>query len=377
MASAEDVGAKRQMFYEIECVIDDCDADVEYKPLSDSDEFDEEEEPREEDIDSSEEWEPLMQSKLKKNASPSSSSSLPRRRGRPRKNVSNPPLPAPVKQILPKIAPAPPGVKRRRGRPPKDTSKIKLLPKPTLYPMIVPKPPVFATLIPNTSAQNLKLGPNSTSTITLGPNFSPLTLSSPTSSVNLNPNSAPILIPNSTSAFNLSPNSATSASNSQSLATLFCTTTTSTKILVDGDSRGSKAEEQTSVNATEEESPAPKDENPEFSESPNAKRQRLSLAFLPLASAQQISGSLNHISQPVSDHAPASESSPELSFQPSPTTMDDQLTSIFGSDPKPEADSDLDGDTDGISDSEKEDELWEDDFDSGEDWNLLREVQII
>lgn len=362
MASAEDVGAKRQMFYEIECVIDDCDADVEYKPLSDSDEFDEEEEPREEDIDSSEEWEPLMQSKLKKNASPSSSS-LPRRRGRPRKNVSNPPpaAPAPAVKpvILPRIAPAPPGMKSKRGRPPKDKSKVKLLQKPTLYPMIVPKPPVFATLIPNTSAQNLKLGPNSTSTITLGPDFSPLTLSSPASSVNLNPNSAPILIPNSTSAFNLSLNSATSDSNSQSLATLFCTTT-STKILVDGDSRESKAEEQTSVNATEEESSAPKDENPEFSESPNAKRQRLSIAFLPLANAQQTGAPLNHISQPASDHAPASESSPELSFQPSPTTMDDQLTSIFGSDHKPEADSDLDGDTDRTSDSEKEDELWED-----------------
>lgn len=53
MASAEDVGAKRQMFYEIECVIDDCDAEVGYKPLSDSDELDdsaeEEEEPREEE----------------------------------------------------------------------------------------------------------------------------------------------------------------------------------------------------------------------------------------------------------------------------------------------------------------------------------------
>lgn len=52
MASPEDVGAKRQMFYEIECVIEDCDTEVGYKPLSDSDELDdsaEEEEPREEE----------------------------------------------------------------------------------------------------------------------------------------------------------------------------------------------------------------------------------------------------------------------------------------------------------------------------------------
>lgn len=53
MASTEDVGAKKQMFYEIECVIDDCDTEVGYKPLSDSDELDdsaeEDEEPREEE----------------------------------------------------------------------------------------------------------------------------------------------------------------------------------------------------------------------------------------------------------------------------------------------------------------------------------------
>lgn len=52
MASPEDVGARRQTFYEIECVIEDCDSEVGYKPLSDSDELDdsaEEEEPREEE----------------------------------------------------------------------------------------------------------------------------------------------------------------------------------------------------------------------------------------------------------------------------------------------------------------------------------------
>lgn len=39
MASKKD--AKRQKFYDIECVLDDCDDEDGYKPLSDSDELNE------------------------------------------------------------------------------------------------------------------------------------------------------------------------------------------------------------------------------------------------------------------------------------------------------------------------------------------------
>ncbi|XP_048063742.1 mucin-5AC-like [Megalobrama amblycephala] len=408
MASPEDVGARRQTFYEIECVIEDCDSEVGYKPLSDSDELDdsaEEEEPREEDIDSSEEWEPLMRSKLKRHASSSPSSSLPRRRGRPPKTALNPSSMAPVMGSMPRTTPAI-SLPRRRGRPPKDKSKVKLFPKPSLYPTIVPKPPPFATLIPN-SASGIKFGPNTTPTFTLGSNFTPITLSNPTSSIKLDPNSTPILIQNPTSTFKLSQNS-TSTLNSAPIATLICTPT-STGLLLDADTNEIKTlkEEkpwEDNVDASEE-WPVSLEESLECSESPNAKRQRLSSTFPPAVMLQQ---TVEHTSKitpsplpelaPIatSDHAPISQTTTIFSFQPIPTTINEPLTSIPVTettpipkhkptcDPNPnpapiqlrvdsDINSDLDGDIDEMSDSGREEELWEEDVDSGEDWNLLLE----
>ncbi|XDV41188.1 hypothetical protein PO909_010094 [Leuciscus waleckii] len=414
MASPEDVGAKRQMFYEIECVIEDCDTEVGYKPLSDSDELDdsaaEEEEPREEDIDSSEEWEPLIRSKLKRTASSSPSSSLPRRRGRPPKAALSPSPTAPVMGSTPKNTPAI-SLPRRRGRPPKDKSKIKLFPKPSSFATIVPKPTPFATLIPN-SASGIKFGPSSTPTFTLGSNFTPISLSSPTSSIKLSPNSTPILIPNATSTFKLSPNSS-SASNPAPIATLICTPT-STGLLLDGDAsriKTGKEEELWEENVdSPEEWAVQREESLEFSESPNAKMQRLSSTFPSAAMTQQRGRPLIHTSKttpelaPIatSDHATTSQIITTLSFQP----IDEPLTSIPipkheptcdpNPDPapvRPRVDSDVNSDhdvvfhdhddhddhnvvfhdSDGISDSGREEELWEEDVDSGEDWNLLLE----
>ncbi|XP_016317158.1 uncharacterized protein LOC107669448 [Sinocyclocheilus anshuiensis] len=387
MASAGDVGAKRQMFYEIECVIEDCDTEVGYKPLSDSDELDdsaEEEEPREEDIDSSEEWEPRRRSKLKRNSSSSPSSSLPRRRGRPPKNALKPSPAAPAMARTPKNTPAV-SLPRRGGRPSKDKSKAKLFPKPTPYAPIVPKPPPYATLIPNSS---IKFGPHSTSTITLNPNFTPITLTNASSSIKLNPNSAPILISNPASTFKISPNS-TPASNQAPIATLICTPT-STGLLLDGDTneiKSVKEEEpwEENVDAIEE-WPFTKEESQEGSESSNAKRQRLSSPIPQSTTPPRTDGPLKHTSKTT--HSPLPELAPKDTSDhvptSQPTTTDEPLTSVPTteptSDPKPNpaptrpwADSDLDGDSDEISDSGREEELWEEDLDSGDDWNPLPE----
>ncbi|XP_039546208.1 uncharacterized protein LOC120492126 [Pimephales promelas] len=380
MASPEDVGAKRQMFYDIECVIEDCDTEVGYKPLSDSDELDDsaaEEEPREEDIGSSEEWEPLIRSKLKRSASSSPSPSLPRRRGRPPKNALRPSPTAPVMDITPKPKPAF-SLPRRRGRPPKDKSKIKLFSNPSSFATIVPKPPPFATLIPN-SASGIQFGPNSTSTFTLGSNFTPIKLS---------PNSTPILIPNATSTFNLSPNSS-SASNPTPIATLVCTPT-STGLRLDGDANDIKTVKEENVDAREE-WPVPQEESLEFSEAPNAKRHRLLSTFPSAAMTQQTSPSpLTDLApSATSDHATTSQMITKLSFQPIPTSTGEPLTSIpipqheptpSPAPIRPRVDSDINSDhdvvfhdSDGISDSEREEDLWEEDVDSEEDWNLLLE----
>ncbi|XP_073682906.1 uncharacterized protein [Garra rufa] len=389
MASAEDVGAKRQMFYEIECVIDDCDTEVGYKPLSDSDELDdsgEEEEPREEDIDSSEEWEPLRRSKLKRNSSSSPSSSLPRRRGRPPKNAlkPSPAAPAPATARMPKSTPAI-SLPRRRGRPPKDKTKAKLFPKPTPYPTIVPKPPPYATLIPNSS---FKFGPHSTSTITLGPNFTPIALTNASSSIKLTPNSTPILISNPASTFKLSPNS-TPASNQAPIATLICTPT-STGLLLDGDTSEVKSVKkevpwEENVDAIQE-WPITEEESLVCSESPNAKRQRLSSPIPQSTSPPLTDRPLKHTSKTslLPELAPIDTSDHVPTFQASSISIDKPLTSTTTAEPtsdtnlnlapiRPRADSDLDGDSDEISDSGREEELWEEDLDSADDWNPLLE----
>ncbi|XP_043075622.1 uncharacterized protein LOC122324917 [Puntigrus tetrazona] len=387
MASAEDVGAKRQMFYEIECVIDDCDTEVGYKPLSDSDELDdsaEEEEPREEDVDSSEEWEPLRRSKLKRNSS-SPSSSFPRRRGRPPKNALKPSPAAPA--MAPKSTPAI-SLPRRRGRPPKDKSKAKLFSKPSLYPAIVPKPPPYATLIPNSS---IKFGPHSASTFTLSSNFTPITLSnassssSSASSIKLNPSSAPILISNPASAFKLSPNS-TAASHQAPIATLICTPT-STGLLLDANTneiRPVKEEEPWDDNVEAvEEWPVTKKDSLKPPESPSAKRQRLSRRTPRSKTPPRTEKRpLKHCSKtspsPPPELAPIATSDPVLISQPVFSAVDEQLTAVNSSDPnpapaRPRAHGGLDGDRDEISDSRREDQLWEEDLDSGNDWNPLVE----
>uniref|UniRef100_A0A8C1IR02 PiggyBac transposable element-derived protein domain-containing protein n=1 Tax=Cyprinus carpio TaxID=7962 RepID=A0A8C1IR02_CYPCA len=383
MASAEDVGAKRQMFYEIECVIEDCDTEAGYKPLSDSDELDdsaEEDELREEDIDSSEEWKPLRRSKLKRNSSSSPSSSLPHRRGRPSKYALKPSPEAPVTARTPKNTPAV-SLPRRRGRPPKDKSKAKLFPKPTPYATIVPKPPPYATLIPNSS---IKFGPHSTSTVTLNPNFTPITLTNASSSIKLNPNSTPILISNPASTFKLGPDSSPTSSQVP-IATLICTPT-STGLLLDGDTneiKSVKEEEpwEENVDAIEE-WPITKKERREGSESPNAKRQRLSSPIPQSTTRPRTDGPLKHTSKTTP--SPLPELAPIDTSDHEPTTTYEPLTSVPTtkptSDPKPnpaptrpQADSDLDGDSDEISDSGREEELWEEDLDSGDDWNPLLE----
>ncbi|XP_026146228.1 chimeric ERCC6-PGBD3 protein-like [Carassius auratus] len=394
MASTEDVGAKKQMFYEIECVIDDCDTEVGYKPLSDSDELDdsaeEDEEPREEEIDSSEEWEPLRRSKLKRSSSSSPSSSLPRRRGRPRKNASTTSPSAPAMAHNPKTTSAL-SLPRRRGRPPKDKSKAKLFSKPSPYPAIVPKPPLYGTLIPNSS---IKFSPHSTSTFTLGSNFTPITLTNASSSVKLNPNSTPILISNPASTFKLSPDS-TAASHQAPIATLFCTPT-STGLVFDGNTNKIptvKKEEpwEENVDAIEE-WPITKKEILEHSESPNAKRQRLSSPIPQSTTPLCTDGPLKHSSKttpsPLPELAPIASSDHVSTSQPTSETIDEPLTTLFASDSNPNsepirpwADSDLnsdldgdgDGDSDEISDSGREEELWEEDPDSADDWNPLLE----
>nr|XP_055042360.1 mucin-2-like [Misgurnus anguillicaudatus] len=239
MASVGDAGAKRQMFYDIECVIDDCDGELGYKPLSDSDELDEsaeEDEAREEGIDSSEEWEPITgRSKAKRQQY--NSSSTPRRRGRPRKY----PLSLTASRsftIHPSYSPSGP---RRRGRPPKDKPKTVLLPEPTLYPQIIPKTIPYSSPFLNSRPTN-KFSPNATSVPLpnniqsiklLNPNSPPIHTSSPTSftfsinsthkpltntvpSITFASNSSPILTsnptpiqfrPNSTHTITVNPNS--------------------------------------------------------------------------------------------------------------------------------------------------------------------------
>ncbi|XP_059354143.1 uncharacterized protein LOC132092088 [Carassius carassius] len=375
MASAEDVGSKSQMFYEIECVIEDCDTEVGYKPLSDSDELEESAEEdglRDEDIDSSEEWEPRRRSKLKKNSSSSPSSSVPRRKGRSTKNALKPSPSAPAIAHKSKNTPAV-SLPRRRGRPSKDKSKAKLFPKATPCATIVPKPPPYATLIPNSS---VKFGPHSTSTITLSPNLTPITLANASSSIKLSPNSTPILIPNPASTFKLDPNS-THASNQAPIATLICTPTT-TGLLIDGDTnelKSVKEEEPWEENEDAiEKWPFTKEESQEGSESSNAKRQRLS-SPIPLKHTSKTTHSPLPELAPIdtSYHVPTSE----------PTTTDEPLISlsitqpISASNPNPAPtrprDSDFDDDSEEISDSGREEELWEENLDSGDDWNPLLE----
>ncbi|KAA0708226.1 MAGUK p55 subfamily member 5-A [Triplophysa tibetana] len=161
MASKKD--AKRQKFYDIECVLDDCDDEDGYKPLSDSDELNEsaeEDELREEGVDSSEEWEPLngrSVSKRQQHAPPSAS--VPRRRGRPRKQPPQP-LPVATGRSLPILSLYSSPIPRGRGRPQNDKTKIPMY-IPTRYPTIIPKPVPFSTPLPNPLC-TLTFSPNST-----------------------------------------------------------------------------------------------------------------------------------------------------------------------------------------------------------------------
>lgn len=145
-----------------------------------------------------------------------------------------------------------------------------------------------------------------------------------------------------------------------------------------------------SVDASEE-WPVSLEESLECSESLNAKRQRLSSTFPPAVMLQQ---TVEHTSKitpsplpelaPIatSDHAPISQTTTIFSFQPIPTTINEPLTSgpVAETTPipkhKPTCDpnpntapiqlrvdsdinSDLDGDSDEMSDSGREEELWE------------------
>ncbi|XP_057208106.1 mucin-2-like [Triplophysa rosa] len=239
MASKED--AKRQKFYDIECVLDDCDDEDGYKPLSDSDELNEsaeEDELREEGVDSSEEWEPVIgRSVAKRQQRSLPSSSVPRRRGRPRKH---PPQPIPIAtgRSLPihslYSSPKPQG----RGRPPNDKSKITLMSIPTRYPTIIPKPVPFSTPLPNPLC-TLTFSPNSTFFHSNQPsNSTPIHTPNPTSvafcqnsthvpppdagpSVTFTSNSTPIHTSDPTPSDTFSPNS-THVSYSTPITTLIC-----------------------------------------------------------------------------------------------------------------------------------------------------------
>ncbi|XP_051511240.1 mucin-2-like isoform X3 [Myxocyprinus asiaticus] len=272
MASPENVGAKKELFYEIECVLDDCDGELTgYKPLSDSDDLEdlaEEEGQREEDIESSEEWEPLMgRSKARRQQHANLLASLPQRRGRPPMHASklllNPPTLVAGTAIFPKDTPDAPSLPRQRGRPPKNKSKTS--PRPTTYPTLIPKPTPYFTSIYN---------PTSFST--------PIFIQNPTPGINLSLNSMPIPTTDLTPTIKLSPDS-TPTTNPALIATLSCKATP-TSLLLDGDTseisnswkEGGPLEEGVIAN---EECAAPMKQSPENVKSPmprEAKKLRLS-----------------------------------------------------------------------------------------------------
>ncbi|XP_051500241.1 uncharacterized protein LOC127409604 isoform X1 [Myxocyprinus asiaticus] len=308
MASPEDGGAKKELFYEIECVIDDCDGDGElgYKPLSDSDELEAEEEgPREEDIDSSEEWQPLMGRSKARRQQHAILSASPRRRGRPPKHASklflNPPTLASGTAIFPKGIPNAPSLPRQRGRPPKNKSKT--IPRPTTYPTLIPKPiPYFTPIYSST----------------------PIFIHNPTTGINLSPNSTPIPTTDLTPSIKLSPDS-TPTTNTAPIATLICKPTP-TGLLLDADTneisnlwkeRGPLEEGVSAIEGWA----APMKQSPERLKSPaptEAKKQRLSSP--PAATPTRRRGRpRKHTSNPETNSNPNPNPTTTSNLNPIPT----------------------------------------------------------
>lgn len=121
-----------------------------------------------------------------------------------------------------------------------------------------------------------------------------------------------------------------------------------------------------SVDAIEE-WPITKKESLECSESQNAKRQRLSSPIPESTTPPQTDRPLKHSSKttpsPLPELAPIASSDQVPTSQPTPTTIGEPLTDSNLNPapirPRADSDSDLDGDSDEISDSGREEDLWE------------------